>query len=242
MRLILIRHGQTPNNVRNLLDTAVPGPSLTRLGELQAAAVPAVLAGQDIDALYVSTLTRTAQTAAPLAAERNLKPLARAGLREISAGDLEMKGDRASVEAYMKALMSWLGGDLSARMPGADTGFEVLERFDTVVEEAAEHDAVAIVSHGAMIRFWAGHRGVNIDWSDPKYHDLSNTGIVTLDGEPTGSHAKGGWHIHSWHGAPADGLDGLDADGPTTELTPDSMSGTVRDSICEATENGHENN
>ena len=224
MRLILIRHGQTPNNVRSLLDTAVPGPGLTRLGELQAAAVPAAVAEESIQALYISNLTRTALTAAPLAAARHLNPVVRDGLREISAGHLEMKGDLASVEAYLHALKSWLAGDLSARMPGADNGFEVLERFDAVVEEAAAaHEAVAMVSHGAMIRFWAGHRGNNIDWSDAKFHDLSNTGIVTLDGEPAGSTAPGGWQIRSWHGAPAGGLSGLDADGPTAELTTEAI-------------------
>ncbi|MHA7175328.1 histidine phosphatase family protein [Arthrobacter sp. Sr24] len=222
MRLILIRHGQTPNNVRSLLDTAVPGPGLTPLGELQAAAVPEAVAGQELHALYISNLTRTALTAAPLAAARQLSPVVRDGLREISAGDLEMKGDKASVEAYLNTLKSWLTGDLSVRMPGADNGFEVLERFDAVVQEAAQsHEIAAMVSHGAMIRFWAGHRGVNLDWSDPKYHDLSNTGIVTLDGEPTGKTAPGGWRIQSWQGKPAGGLSGLDADGPTAEITPE---------------------
>jgi broad specificity phosphatase PhoE len=56
MRLLLVRHGQTPSNVRSLLDTAVPGPGLTELGERQAAAPPEALAGEDIDALYASTL------------------------------------------------------------------------------------------------------------------------------------------------------------------------------------------
>lgn len=229
MRLILIRHGQTPNNVRGLLDTAVPGPGLTPLGLAQAAALPGALASRDIDALYISTLTRTALTAAPLAAERGLEPLVRAGLREISAGELEMKGDRASLEAYLGTLKSWLTGDLSVRMPGADTGTEVLARFDAVVEEASAHESVAMVSHGAMIRFWAGHRGINLDWSNPKYHELSNTGIVILDGEPTGSAAPGGWKIHDWNGEPAGGTGGMDADGPTAEL------------IADAAATGHEN-
>lgn len=229
MRLILIRHGQTPNNIRNLLDTAAPGPGLTPLGEQQAAAVPGAVADQGIDALYISNLTRTALTAAPLAAARRLDPVVRDGLREISAGELEMKGDMESIMAYMGALKSWLTGDLSARMPGADNGFEVLERFDAVVEEASGHEAVAMVSHGAMIRFWAGHRGMNVDWNDKKYYELSNTGIVTLEGEPTGSTARGGWEVRSWQGAPAGGLGDLEHDGPTAEIAADAIL------------NGHEN-
>ena len=31
MRLVLIRHGQTPSNVCGLLDTAPPGPGLTHI-------------------------------------------------------------------------------------------------------------------------------------------------------------------------------------------------------------------
>lgn len=65
MRLLLVRHGQTPSNVEFLLDTAVPGPGLTALGERQAAALPEALADEDIEALYVSTLVRTQLTAAP---------------------------------------------------------------------------------------------------------------------------------------------------------------------------------
>ena len=32
MRLILVRHGQSPSNIERLLDTTSPGPSLTELG------------------------------------------------------------------------------------------------------------------------------------------------------------------------------------------------------------------
>ncbi|GAA4658523.1 histidine phosphatase family protein [Arthrobacter cryoconiti] len=217
MRLILIRHGQTPNNILSLLDTAAPGPGLTDLGHSQAEAVPAALAQEEVEGLYISNLTRTALTAAPLANQRSLQPLVREGLREISAGTLEMKGDLPSVMAYLETVKAWLSGDLSARMPGAETGFDVLERFDAVVDEAAASGAgtVAMVSHGAMIRFWAGYRATNLDWSEAKYQELSNTGIVTLTGAPSGNAAPGGWDILSWQGTPAGGVSGTD--GPTAE-------------------------
>ncbi|KTR37372.1 histidine phosphatase, partial [Curtobacterium oceanosedimentum] len=41
MRLLLIRHGQTPANVSGVLDAEVPGPGLTELGQQQADALPA---------------------------------------------------------------------------------------------------------------------------------------------------------------------------------------------------------
>ena len=54
MRLLLIRHGQTPGNVLGQLDTAFPGPGLTGLGERQAAALPEALADEDIEAIQAS--------------------------------------------------------------------------------------------------------------------------------------------------------------------------------------------
>ncbi|WP_169736544.1 histidine phosphatase family protein, partial [Promicromonospora kroppenstedtii] len=101
MRLLLLRHGQTPSNVKGLLDTAVPGPGLTLLGEKQAAAVPDALRDREIGAIAVSSMIRTSFTAAPLAKDRGIEPVKLPGLREIEAGDLEMAG---SHEAHLRYL------------------------------------------------------------------------------------------------------------------------------------------
>ena len=45
-RLLLIRHGQTTSNVRQALDTALPGAALTDLGWSQAFAAGELLAGE----------------------------------------------------------------------------------------------------------------------------------------------------------------------------------------------------
>src|SRR5690606_5754760 len=82
MRLTLIRHGQTPSNVRGLLDTGAPGPGLTALGAAQAAALPRLLDGSPIDGVYVSTLIRTHRTAEPFAAARALDPVELPGVHE----------------------------------------------------------------------------------------------------------------------------------------------------------------
>jgi len=205
MRLLLIRHGQTPTNVDFLLDTAVPGPGLTALGERQAAALPEALADEDIEALYVSTLVRTQLTAAPLAAARGLEARVRDGIRELAAGDLEMlPGDSEQGRLYMKTVFAWSQGDTALRMPGAESGEEALGRYDAVVAEAARSGAgtVAMVSHGAAIRMWTAARADNVDVAFAADHPLENTGVVILEGSPTD-----GWKALSWAGAvvvPAD--------------------------------------
>jgi broad specificity phosphatase PhoE len=196
-RLLLTRHGQTPSNVRGALDTLVPGPGLTRLGKRQARAIPQALADERIDALYASVQTRARLTAAPLAASRGLSVLVREGLREISAGDLEMNNDTASVQTYHSVSFGWSAGLLDERMPGGESGHEVFGRFDAVVEEITQtgFETVACVAHGQIIRTWVAARTHNVDAGFAMKHVLHNTGVVIVEGSPAD-----GWTTVSWTG------------------------------------------
>jgi len=210
MRLLLIRHGQTPSNVGNHLDTARPGAGLTALGLEQAAALPRLLADEPIGALYASTLVRTQLTGQPLAEERGLEIAVRDGIREIEAGSLEMADDVLSIRRYMTTVIAWSSGRLATRMPGVESdGRDFLDRFDAVVAEAVETGAaaggsvpgaVALVSHGAAIRTWCAQRAENLDGDFAARHEMPNTGVVVLEGEP-----GGGWKALSWAGTPLGG-------------------------------------
>ena len=220
MRLILIRHGQTPSNVAGLLDTAPPGPGLTDLGSAQAAAVPATLAAEPIDAVYASTAVRAQLTAAPLAASRGLEVVVRAGLREIQAGDWEMLNDEDSVRGYLGLVGSWLAGDLHRRSPGVtgESGAEVMDRFDAVIADIAATgvSAAAVVAHGAVNRTWASLRAANLDNEFGARHPLRNTGIVVLDGD-----ADGHWTARSWTGVDFVGGVPVESTGNAAAAAPD---------------------
>jgi broad specificity phosphatase PhoE len=226
MRLLLIRHGQTPANVRGELDTAAPGPALTELGRAQAAAVPDALASERIDGIYASRLIRTQQTAAPLARVRGeMHRVVLPGIHEIEAGDLEGRTDKKAVRKYVTTIWAWGGGDPSARMPGAGDGHEFYGRFDAdIARVASEHDpdaTVALFSHGAAIRVWTAARATNIAPDFPGRQHLDNTGIVALEGSPSE-----GWIVTHWGGEPLGGV-GL------TDPTADDIEG---ETIAEATE------
>ncbi|MGA8789483.1 MAG: histidine phosphatase family protein [Paenarthrobacter sp.] len=216
MKLLLIRHGQTPGNVAGQLDTAFPGPGLTELGERQAAALPDALADEAIEALYTSTLLRTQRTVAPLAKSTGLEPAILKGVHEIEAGALEKKTDHESHLRYMSTVFAWTDGDLDVRMPGAFTGHDFFARFDASVEEVASagHSTAAIVSHGAAIRCWAGRRATDIDTVFAQTHQLPNTGIVALEGDP-----RNGWKVLHWDQIPVGGMALADrtAEDPTGE-------------------------
>lgn len=216
MRLLLIRHGQTPGNVLGQLDTAFPGPGLTQLGERQAAALPEALAEENIGAIYTSTLLRTQRTAAPLAKALGLEPEVLDGVHEIEAGALEKKTDHESHMRYMGTVFAWTDGNLDVRMPGAFNGHDFFDRFDASVNKvvAAGHPTAAIVSHGAAIRCWAGRRAEDIDTLFAETHQLPNTGIVVLEGSP-----ESGWSVLHWDRIPVGGLALADptAEDPTGE-------------------------
>lgn len=196
MRLYLIRHGQTPSNVLGALDTAVPGPELTELGLQQASAVGTLLGGEPIAAVYASSQRRAQQTAEPLARLRSVPLLVRAGLREVSAGELEMLTDRGSVTEYLETCMAWAAGDLDARIRGGEDGHEAFGRFNEVIAEvtASGAPAAALVSHGAMLRAWSGYAVRNLDAGFVSQRVLTNTGVVVLNRDGTE------WVAESWLG------------------------------------------
>jgi probable phosphoglycerate mutase len=216
MRLLLLRHGQTPSNVKGLLDTAYPGPGLTTLGERQAAAVPAALRDRQVDAIAVSPLVRTSLTAAPLARARGIEPLVVEGLEEIQAGELEMAGAHEAHQRYLGTAFGWARGDVGRAMPGGLDGRAFLERYDAAVAEVAARgdDSVVIVSHGAAIRVWVSARVAGVDVDHAERTALANTGLVEIDGDPVG-----GWRLVSWSADPVGGreLDAPAVDDPTGE-------------------------
>ncbi len=213
MRLLLIRHGQTPANVRGELATARPGPGLTTLGRRQARSLASSMPldaapGEQIAAVFVSPLPRTAQTATPLAASLGLEPQVLEGLEEIEAGDLENRRDMQSVLMYMRTVFAWAAGDLDARMPGSIDGNEFFARFDAAIEaiEAQHQEAtVAVVSHAAAIRVWCGARVANLGAGYTADRHLDNTGVVVLTGSP--AH---GWVAETWAGEPVGGAELVD--------------------------------
>lgn len=226
MRLILIRHGQTTSNVDGLLDTDEPGAGLTGLGFRQAAALPEALADELIEVLYASTLLRTQQTAAPLAAALGLDVRVRGGLREVRAGRLEMSGDVADVRHYSDTAFAWSAGNLELRMPFGESGAEVYGRYDAVIDEISRSGVgtAAVVSHGAVIRSWAAVRARNITTDFAAQNWLTNTGVVILDGSP-----HDGWDALTWDGHPLSGpeVDGPEVDDP--EVHGPGVHGPERD-------------
>jgi broad specificity phosphatase PhoE len=222
VRLLLVRHGQTPANVAGALDTAIPGLGLTALGQAQAAAVPDALVDERIDSVHATRLVRTQLTAEPLAAARQLPVQVGAGLEEVSAGSLEMRSDPEAIAGYVECLAVWMAGDLDRAMPDGPDGRDFWRRYDGAITAiAARHrpdETAVVISHGAAIRVFTA---LATGMSPEQAHELwlSNTGMAALEGDP-----RSGWHLQHWYAEPLGGsflLDVAAAD-VTGESTDDA--------------------
>ncbi|MET7997632.1 histidine phosphatase family protein [Amycolatopsis sp. NPDC005232] len=203
MRLFLVRHGQTDGNVRGALDTALPGPPLTELGQEQAKALAGRLAAEPIVAVYASQATRAQQTAAPLAEVLGLEVQVIEGVKEVDAGDLEGATDVESIRTYLETAKRWTEGDLDVAIPGGESGAQVRARMVGAADDLrAKHEQtdpdgiVVLVSHGGAIRLGAEFLAANVPGDLASSALIPNTGVVELESQPDG------WRCLTWVDTP----------------------------------------
>ncbi|MCI2418658.1 histidine phosphatase family protein [Saccharopolyspora sp. K220] len=200
VRLVLARHGQTPANVHHVLDTLPPGPGLTELGQQQADQLAGRLAEEKIISVHASRALRAQQTAQPLAQRHRLPVEIVDGTHEIYVGELEGRGDPAALRTFEDIYASWHAGRLDVPMPGGETGHDALARFFAGARSAvdgASAGAVALISHGAMLRLAASALVPDIEGTEANSTYLPNTGVIVLEADPD---SRTGWRCLSWDG------------------------------------------
>ncbi|MFV0526704.1 MAG: histidine phosphatase family protein [Acidimicrobiales bacterium] len=156
-QIVLIRHGQsqpfTPERPFALVDGR-GDPPLTELGHHQARSLAERLGGEAISAIYVSNLTRTGQTAAPLAERLRLSAVVEPDLAEVRLGEAEggrlrqLVAEGDPLVARMRSVGDW------GVIPGAETNAEVqLRTVGALGRIVARHpdELVAVVCHGGVI-------------------------------------------------------------------------------------------
>jgi probable phosphoglycerate mutase len=156
--ILLVRHGESEPATEGQSFALLDGqsdPALAPEGEAEAEQVCERLASEHIDAIWVSTLRRTAQTAAPLARRLALTPVVDADLREVFLGEWEGGGlfrqrvtDQHPVAIRMFEEQRW---DV---IPGAEPAAPFAARVRAAIERiAAAHpdQRVAAFAHGGTI-------------------------------------------------------------------------------------------
>jgi len=155
--MILVRHGESEPAVEGRPFALLDGqgnPALAPEGRIQVERVCARLASEEIDAIYVTSLRRTAQSAEPLARALGLECVVEPDLREVFVGEwegglLRMKlAERGPVALRLFEEQRW---DV---IPGAEPAEDFSRRVRQAVERiaASHHDErVAVFTHGGTI-------------------------------------------------------------------------------------------
>jgi probable phosphoglycerate mutase len=157
--ILLVRHGESAPHVEGEGFALVDGhgdPPLDPAGEQQAVLTAQRLidTGERIAAVYVTTLQRTHQTAAPLLSKLEQEAIVEADLREVFLGDWEggemrrRLADNDPIAQRMYAEQRW---DV---IPGAEPAQDFQDRvrrgIERIVDEHTDELVVAVV-HGGVI-------------------------------------------------------------------------------------------
>jgi len=154
--LLIVRHGESAPERADRPFPQVDGhgdPELSPAGREQAIRVAERLEHEDISAIYMTTLQRTAQTAAPLAARVGLEPRVERDLREVFLGQWEGSFRRNIAEGHPTAARVMAEGRWDV-IPGAEPDDEFRGRVRAgIARIAAAHpdECVVIVAHGGVI-------------------------------------------------------------------------------------------
>jgi probable phosphoglycerate mutase len=155
--VLLVRHGESApaHPDRPFATKGGHGdPALDPFGEKQAELLGERLATEPISAIYVTSLQRTHQTAAPLAQRLGLTPIEEPDLREVFLGDWEegeFRRRAAMRDPIFEQIFAQERWDV---IPGAEPHDEFDDRtwrgFQRIVA-AHPDERVVVVSHGGTI-------------------------------------------------------------------------------------------
>jgi probable phosphoglycerate mutase len=157
-RILLCRHGESeparPDTPFPLVD-GHGDPALHENGQRQAAALGERLAAMaGVSTVYVTTLRRTVQTAAPFLQLSGLRAEIEPDLREVFLGDWEGGELRVRAAAGDPIFAEVLTAQRWDVIPGAEPLDAFSKRTSTAIERIAERhpgETVAVFTHGGVI-------------------------------------------------------------------------------------------
>ena len=153
LRLILVRHGQTPWNAEGRFQ-GQSDTGLTELGLEQARRAAAALASVEIAAIYSSPLPRAMRTAQEISSELSLDVTPLEGLKEIHLGELEGITGPVMREKYSEVFHTWNENPGRVSFPGGESLRQLQGRAwraEQRIEKAHADGTVVAVSHNFAI-------------------------------------------------------------------------------------------
>jgi 2,3-bisphosphoglycerate-dependent phosphoglycerate mutase len=180
-RILAIRHGQTAWNA----DARIQGHTdigLDTVGQWQAERLAAALAGEELQAVYSSDLSRARQTAAPLAERAGLELRTDAGLRERAFGAFEGFSFAQIAQRWPDQAARWRLRDPDFRALGGEKLRDFRERVVAAVTRLAvahRGQSIALVTHGGVLDLLY-REAARVALDAPRSWQVANAGINRL--------------------------------------------------------------
>jgi broad specificity phosphatase PhoE len=195
--LTFIRNAQSQANADGVIDTDLPGPSLTEQGKGQAQQIAHQAGRNDFDAVYASANAEAQQTAGALASELGKQVEILSGLQSLNAGWYNGKPESMASSTYMLAPVDWLNGDTQDSIPGSISGRQFNDQFTEAIKKIYDSgkNKPVIFSQGTAIMVWTLMNTQNGKDSLLTSHPLPNIGRVVVTGNP-----MTGWTLKDWDG------------------------------------------
>ena len=200
--ILLVRHGESraavPGDPFPLVD-GQGDPELAETGREQAEQVGARLRHHPVAAIYVTSLRRTHETAAPLAKHLNIDPIVEPDLREVHLGEWEGGLFRIKVAENDPAYLRMHTEQRWDVIPGAESHEQLRARVAPALRRihAAHPDQLVVaVVHGGIV----GHVLAEASGAKPFAFNGCDNGsishIVMLDDHITVRRFNDGAHLH----------------------------------------------
>ncbi len=217
-RVVAVRHGETEWNVGSRIQGQLDLP-LNAHGRWQAARLAEALAGEGLDAIWSSDLSRALETARAVGDRLGLPVKTDAGLRERRFGVFEGLSYAEIAERWPAESERWRRRDTDFGAPGGETLADFYARATATAERlAAAHpgQTIALVAHGGVLDCLY-RAATRIALDAPRSWRVGNASINRLLHTPQGFTLVG-WsdtrhledapaldEVDSGPGAPADG-------------------------------------
>lgn len=169
MKLVVVRHGETEENKKGIIQGHKPG-RLSKKGKKQVNEVANKLTKERFDAIYSSDLDRCVETAKPIKEYHNSTPLYfDVAIRELSFGRLE------GFPILLANLGKKIGAAFNLKAPGGESWKDLQERtriFLNKLYKKYPEGQILIITHGGPMR------AMHVLLRGAKVQDVINEDVV----------------------------------------------------------------
>jgi phosphoserine phosphatase len=153
-QILIIRHGETDFNRRNIVQGSGVDTDLNELGQQQAGLFYEAYKAHPFEVVYTSALKRSGQSVSQFLS-KGIRHIALPELNEISWGDFEGRAQTPEQrEKYWETVNQWRSGQLDACIPNGESAIQLQQRQKKAAELIlrGSEEQVLVCMHGRAMK------------------------------------------------------------------------------------------